>query len=304
MPENLLPENILQRVSNALPATARKNIIVIGSLAAGHYFSNVLSHGGVRTKDVDCMIWPHAHVKVLAKNVTEELIDHGWKCNFTNEYPQSYDEETKTENLPIVRLYPEGNTEWFLELLNSPNTDATQNSMRSTEKLNTKHGYFALCGFKYLGLAEVSPIQTEYEISIASPQMMALANLLHHPKIGEETIGTTNEKRSNKDLGRVLALAHLMTLSKKDLREWPGLWLEALEIKFPNEVRELALRAGNGLNDLLNQEDDFEQAVKICNDGLLAHHKVTPEQLRSTGGRFMGDVIDRLKKLARTLTVA
>ena len=299
MSENLSPENILERVSSALPPQSRKNIIVIGSLAAGHYFSSVLSNGGIRTKDVDCMIWPHANVKVLARDVAEELIDRGWQFKFTKEYPQSYDEKTEIKKLPMVRLYPESENEWFLELLNSPNSELTQKSMRSAEKLNTKHGYFALCGFKYLSLLEVNPIPTQYEIAIASPQMMALANLLHHPSIGEGKIGATNVKRSNKDLGRVLALAYLMTESNKDLRTWPEQWLAALKTKFPNEVRELALRSGDGLKALLNQDYDFEQAVKTCNDGLLANRKVTSEQLKITGMRFMDDVIDRLEGLVR-----
>jgi hypothetical protein len=104
MSENLSPENILEKVSSALPPQSRKNIIVIGSLAAGHYFSSVLSNGGIRTKDVDCMIWPHANAKALAKDVAEEMIDHGWHFNFTKEYPQSYDEKTEIEKLPMVRL--------------------------------------------------------------------------------------------------------------------------------------------------------------------------------------------------------
>lgn len=299
MSENLSPENILERVSSALPPQSRKNIIVIGSLAAGYYFSRELSNGGIRTKDVDCMIWPHANVKALAKDVAEELIDHGWQFNFTKEYPQSYDEKMEIEKLPMVRLYPGGETEWFLELLNSPNSELTQKKMRSAEKLNTKHGYFALCSFKYLGLLEVNPIPTQHEIAIASPQMMALANLLHHPMIGDGKIGVTNVKRSNKDLGRVLALAYLMTEGNKDLRAWPEQWLKALEIKFPTEVRELALRAGDGLKMLLNQEYDFEQAVKTCNDGLLANHKVNPQQLKVTAMRFIDDVIDRLEGLVR-----
>ncbi|WP_216272144.1 hypothetical protein [Polynucleobacter sp. AM-25C3] len=204
MSENLSPENILARVSSALPIEARKNIIVIGSLAAGHYFSSILSNGGIRTKDVDCMLWPHANVKVLAKDVAEGLIEHGWQLKIADGYSLSCDENTNIENLPIVRLHPEGEDNWFLEMLNSPNEELTQSGMRSAEKLKTKYGYFALCGFKYLSLIEVEPIKTEYEIPIASPQMMALANLLHHPNIGAEKIGTSNIKRSNKDLGRVV----------------------------------------------------------------------------------------------------
>lgn len=298
MSENLSPENILSRVSSALPIEARKNIIVIGSLAAGHYFSSILSNGGIRTKDVDCMLWPHANVKVLAKDVTEELIEHGWELKLAEGYSLSHDEDTSIENLPLVRLQAEGEDNWFLEVLNSPNEKLTQKEVRSVEKLKTKYGYFALCGFKYLSLIEVEPIKTKYGISIASPQMMALANLLHHPNIGAEKIGSSNIKRSNKDLGRVLALAYLMTESKQDLRAWPKQWLEALKVKFPTENRQLALRSGNGLRELLVRENDFEQAVKTCNDGLLASHHVTLGQLKVTAERFINDVINPLEDLA------
>lgn len=298
MSENLSPENILSRVSSALPIEARKNIIVIGSLAAGHYFSSILSNGGIRTKDVDCMLWPHANVKVLARDVTEELIEHGWQLKLAEGYSLSYDEDTSIENLPLVRLQAKGEDNWFLEILNSPNEKLIQKEIRSVEKLKTKYGYFALCGFKYLSLIEVEPIKTKYGISIASPQMMALANLLHHPNIGAEKIGSSNIKRSNKDLGRVLALAYLMTESKQDLRAWPKQWLEALKIKFPTENRQLALRSGNGLRELLIKENDFEQAVKTCNDGLLASHHVTIGQLKVTAERFISDVINPLEDLA------
>ena len=300
MSENLSPEKILERVANGLPPDSRKNIIVIGSLAAGHYFSRVLNHSGVRTKDVDCMIWPHASVKVLAREVAEELIDHGWKLKNTKAYPPSYDENTAIEQLPMVRLHPAGESEWFLELLNSPNAELMQENMRYMEKLKTKYGYFALCGFKYLSLVEVEPIQTEYEISVARPQMMALANLLHHPKIGKEKIGATNVRRSNKDLGRVLALAYLMNEAKdEDLRLWPQEWLGALQAKFPIEMRELALRAGDGLRELLVKEYDFGQAVKTCNEGLLANYRVSARQLRLTAERLMADVVEPFEELVR-----
>ncbi|MBU3548046.1 hypothetical protein [Polynucleobacter sp. P1-05-14] len=296
---NLQPNDILKQVADALPEGSRENIIVIGSLAAGHYFSQILHHGGIRTKDVDCMLWPNASVKVLASKVAEELIEHGWQLKLTGAHPQSYDEDTKIENLPLVRLHPTGEDKWFLELLNSPNAELMQGSMRSMEKVKTKHGYFALCGFKYLSLVEIDPIKTRHALSVARPQMMALANLLHHPSIGTEKIGDTNIKRSNKDLGRVLALAYLMNENKEDLRLWPKEWLAALQIKFPEQANELALRAGTGLRELLARENDFDQAVKTCNEGLLANYRVTAEQLRFTAMRFMADVVDPIEVMVQ-----
>jgi hypothetical protein len=68
--------------------------------------------------------------------------------------------------------------------------------------------------------------------------MMALANLLHHPSIGSETmnglIGGREIKRSNKDLGRVLALAQLSEARQEDsLLDWPKLWSMRCKADFP-----------------------------------------------------------------------
>jgi hypothetical protein len=77
--------------------------------------------------------------------------------------------------------------------------------------------------------------------------MMALANLLEHPEIKPERMSGLFAgraiKRSNKDLGRVLAITSLANLN--DYRPWAVYWKEALEHCFPNEWRDLASRAGN-----------------------------------------------------------
>lgn len=60
--------------------------------------------------------------------------------------------------------------------------------------------------------------------------MMALANMLEHPEIRPETmsilIAGRENKRSNKDLGRVLAIAHLASIRNEDaLLKWLEKWL-------------------------------------------------------------------------------
>ena len=99
-------------------------------------------------------------------------------------------------------------------------------------------GHFSLCSFGFLLLAEYQPIATPFGIAIARPEMMALANLLHHPFIGPERmsglIGDRKIKRSNKDLGRVLALAYLSEERQEDsLLTWPDVWANCSERQIP-----------------------------------------------------------------------
>lgn len=60
--------------------------------------------------------------------------------------------------------------------------------------------------------------------------MMALANILEHPRIKPETMSGLIEnrkiKRSNKDLGRALAIVRLY--GDVQLDEWLDLWEDAV----------------------------------------------------------------------------
>ncbi|MCX2863673.1 hypothetical protein OOZ63_17730 [Paucibacter sp. PLA-PC-4] len=79
-----------------------------------------------------------------------------------------------------------------------PGSDA-----KKLQAIDTAHGTFALCSFDFLALAEWNPQMTKVGIRIARPEMLALANMLHHPTIVGTLIAGTTWKRSNKDLGRV-----------------------------------------------------------------------------------------------------
>ena len=133
---------------------------------------------------------------------------------------------------------------------------------------------------------------------------MALANLLHHPRIGPEKIGDTPDKRSNKDLGRVLALAWLSTAQDPAaLETWPPRWLAALQKRFPDEWQVLAARAGDGLRLLLDDKHrlDLDEAVRLSNMSLLRGRDLGPEQLRATARRLLAEAASlRPERLAAT----
>jgi hypothetical protein len=143
---------------------------------------------------------------------------------------------------------------------------------------------------------------------IARPEMMALANLLEHPEIGPEIMsvgfaGIPDIKRSNKDLGRVVAIARLELGRDEDaLLEWPEAWMDALQQRFPSVWRELAQRVGNGIRALLSSALDFEQAHHTCAYGLLAYSSTTIEQLSSAAERLLVDAIEPLEHMGNIYT--
>lgn len=296
----LSPREVLKQVAKALPADCRGNMIIIGSLAAGYYFFERDTQWQVETKDVDCLLSPHVKAVRTGKAVAERLIAAHWQPRAESLTPGNA--RTPTKQLPIVRLHPPGVDEWNIELLNAPATDSHRG--RTLSRLETRYGHFALCSFGYLALVEVKPIPTEFGISIARPEMMALANLLHHPKIGPETmsglIANRRIKRSNKDLGRVLALAFLSQRDDSDaLLSWPDSLSSALRKRFPNEWRALALRAGNGIRALIGNGDDLDEARHCAQNSLLNSYRVTTLMLEATGRRLLQDALDPLKDLAR-----
>ncbi len=157
--------------------------------------------------------------------------------------------------------------------------------------------------FAYLALAECKPITTQHGVLIARPEMMALANMLHHPMIRTDLMrDTPSWKRSNKDLGRVLAMAHLTI--ERDRRgetdefgDWADRMWEALREKFGDDAGGLAIGAGSGIKALLASRDDLAQALKIANLGLLASLDVSMAAFEATGRRFQAELLERLAEL-------
>ncbi len=131
---------------------------------------------------------------------------------------------------------------------------------------------------------------------------MALANLLEHPVIKPDTIGGALSiggllKRSNKDLGRVLAIAVLAELD--DYRPWAALWLPALQHCFPTQWTAIGPTLGDGLRALLKSNGDFEQAYDSCINGLLSSQSTSKEELRITGERLLEDAVANVEQIAR-----
>jgi len=224
----LSPRAVLKQVAEALPEDVRGSVIIIGSLAAGYRYFRDDPESLVQTKDVDCMLSPHIKAVPAGRVVTESLFKARWRMRDGADWSKPGTAATPAEKLPLVRLHPPGSDEWFIELMVSPPSDGAPgvrmdpaNPGKQHVRLETAQGHFSLCSFRYLALVEEKPIMTEFGIAIARPEMMALANLLHHPDIGTETmtglIADREIKRSNKDLGRVLALASFR-LTQEQLR--------------------------------------------------------------------------------------
>lgn len=302
---SLSPSDVLTQVAGALPPDARGNVIIIGSLAAGYHFFAGDGARAIRTKDVDCLFSPHSKAIAAAAAVTDQLIRADWKLREGLDWSQPGKKEDDEKDLPMVRLRPPGETTapWFLELLSAPPAFEPSGPGKKLRRVETSIGHFAICSFDFLALAEWEPLDTAHGVRIARPEMMALANLLHHPTIADTLIADTDRKRSNKDLGRVLALAYLTNQRDRrdgtdELEAWAGRMWIALQAKFGDHAPQLAARAGAGMRALLASRADLDQALRIANLGLLASMDVSLEAFLATGARFMAEVIDELEQMA------
>lgn len=289
------PAEVLQEIAAAIPAECEENIIIIGSLAVGYRYFARMDKMVVRTKDADCLLSPHIRAVPAGIEITEQLMDAGWRFRSDGKWDSPGNDNTPDDQLPAVRLHPPGKSGWFLELLTVP--VSAEDRAKSWQRVQTTHGHFGICSFGYLSLTSFQPLETELGISIARPEMMALANLLEHPEIGPETMsggfgGRVGVKQSNKDLGRVIAIARLAGGDDEDvLLAWPDAWREALRDRFGDGWLELAQRVGRGLRDLMDSPQDFEEAYHTCVTGLLAEMPPTLEAFRIAGERLLVDVV-------------
>jgi hypothetical protein len=298
------PSKVLAEVAAAVPAACRENIVIIGSLAAGYHFFGDDESKAVRTKDVDCVLEPFHAAVGAGQSITRQLLDAGWQRRMLGDHQVPGDEQTPVDQLPAVRLYPpeadpDSEEAWFIELLTVPET--AQGSGKEWTRLPLAEGHFGLPTFRFLSITAFDPLPAgELGIRYARPEMMALANLLEHPEIKPDRMSSLIAglaiKRSNKDLGRVLAIATLADID--DYRPWAKTWHDALQACFPEEWRELARRTGNGLRELLASETDLDEALHTCLNGLLASQPPTLAALRAAGERVLGDAIETLEDLA------
>ncbi|MFU8832119.1 MAG: hypothetical protein ACNA7J_08185 [Wenzhouxiangella sp.] len=220
------------------------------------------------------------------------------------EWSQPGDANTPTDQLPVVRLVPPDEDQWFLELLSSP--DSSQQRGQQFQRLETDFGHFALCSFRFLALAEIDPLPTDAGLKIARPEMMALANLLHHPQLGTQTmsglIAGRRIRRSSKDLGRVLALAFLAERADEEaIESWPECWATALRTTFPKDCEAWLANIGSGLEQMLQNThtEILEEAHHTCVTGLLARYRPGLETFHALGRRVMGELIEPARRLTR-----
>jgi hypothetical protein len=222
-------------------------------------------------------------------------------------FPVPETPHTPEQNLPAVRLYPpelsEGDEDaWFIELLAEP--EPNQTAERKWSRIIIDDGHFGLPSFRYLSLASFNPIKIkDLGIYYANPEMLALANLLEHPCIKPErmkaSIAGRSIKRSNKDLGRVLALGFLAERNGLyDFSAWGFEWQSALMSLFEKEWQKIAKTAGDGLRSLLESDEDFEEAHHTCINGLLSSIKPSIDELKTTGYRILGEAVEKLAEMS------
>lgn len=298
------PHQTLRQLAAALPEEIRDDVIIIGSLAAAVRFFPPEDDEPVRTKDIDCLLSPQLRAQASGRKTAEALLAKGWRMRQGTEWSQPGDASDPTDQLPIVRLVPPGEDQWFLELLSSP--EEGQQTGRRFQRLETDFGHFALCSFRFLALAELDPLPTESGLKIARPEMMALANLLHHPRLGTDTMSGLIEgrqiRRSSKDLGRVLALAFLAEREDDELIDsWPESWATALETAFPEQAGPWLADIGGGLEQMLQavHAEYLEEAHHTCTSGLLARYRLSLDAFAALGRRVMGELIEPARGLTR-----
>jgi hypothetical protein len=278
-----------------LPPEVRDHVLVVGSpLAAAMSHREQLRERGVNTKDCDVIIHPAGALPAAAQ-LAASLFDAGWRpLPRCKPGPKGAPESL----LEVIRLNPPESDAYFIELLGLPDAQQAQGKVMIPYEVNG--GWYVLPSFRFMAVLSHEQ-RTHNGVAYAAPSMMALANLLAHRQLGtarvSEAMAGRNPLRSAKDLGRVLALARL------ELREtteaWPALWLSALQRCFPDQWRELAQHAGDGLRALLADNGALNDAHHTVTLGLLDGAGVTIDQLQLVGQQFVLDVIEPLAEAAQ-----
>lgn len=288
----VVPATVLAEIADAVPEGCHEFMIVTGSLAVGYRYFKDRPEMAVRTKDADCLLSPRIRAVEKSRAIVERLIEDGWVYHATEKWPEPGRKGAPLDELPVARLHKPGTHGWFLELLTVP--EQSEDRSRSFLRVSTADNDYVIPSFGFLSLHDYRPEPTPFRIFVARPQMMALANLLEHPEIRPDTMSNWPDmKRSNKDLGRVIAIAWLAMHEDPDaLRAWPELWESALQDRFPTGRRDLARRAGRGLRQLLTSSGDFEQAYGTCVAGLLALSQPSSGEFRIAAERLIIDAIE------------
>ena len=290
------PRRIFGRLSKDIPRPLHPHIFIVGSLAAAYHFRARLEGRAVNTKDADVVVYPAGDIR-SSRVLAQELLTAGWRR--TPEC-RPMGKASPAHELRAIRLYPPGSGDYFVELLGLPRR-------RQLGKLvwipvHLSDGWYGVGCHRFMSLNAFRRLKSPEGLEYSSPAMMALANLLSHPEVGPQRMGTPVQGRtilrSAKDLGRVLALAWL---AGRDAAEgWLENWVEGLRRYFPGSWRAHARNAGRGLQDLMGNEEAMEEARITTDVGLLNGRGVTVDNLRAVGDRIMADLVlplaDRAKR--------
>ncbi len=288
----LNPDLLFARLIQDLPPDLHGDLFVVGSLAAAYHYRVKLAGRGVNTKDADLIVRPAGNAKSCREMATR-LLELGWRRKEGACFPQAAREPAA--DLRAIRLTPPESQLYFVEFLNLP--EPGQKELKVWLPVEFSDGWYGLPTFKFQGLTALDRQRSEHGLEYAIPSMMALGNLLSHPVLGGATMsepigGRGKLLRSAKDLGRVLALAHLE--GREGTEAWLGPWRRGLKACFPGEWQHFARQAGSGLAELITSRTALEQAWHTCEYGLLNGQGVGPENLRAVGRRLLGDVIEPL----------
>jgi hypothetical protein len=293
------PKKIIEQVAQAIPPNCKRNIIIVGSLAVGYELLPDDYQHQVRTKDIDSVVSPRIEAVKRSQQIVQELLSAGWTHKNDGGYGSPGNASTPTEDLPVIRLFPPQQKDWWIEFLTEPESNKQEGRRFQRVPLDT--GDYALPSFSFTSLAVYNAELCEFGIYIARPEMMALANMLEHQTIKddpirEHTFRNREIKRSNKDLGRALAIAWLV--DEGAIEAWPSIWREGLEYCFPENWRSLAKTAGNGIRELIMRAEDLEEATYTCNNGLLSGRDVDSQKLEYTGERMLLFAVEPLANMA------
>jgi hypothetical protein len=287
------PEKLFELIARDVPQSLHQHLFVTGSLAAAYHYKAQLQGQAINTKDADLVVHPAGHTD-SCREMTETLRQIGWR-NTDECYPGTAMEPAS--ELRAIRLYPPASNEYFIEFLNIPPRD--QAEAKQWIPVHLSDGWYGLPSFRFLGVVSIDRLTSDVGLEYAHPAMMALANLLSHPEVGNARIESGDMRgtlRSAKDLGRVISLARLE--GREGTEAWHDQWLRAIQNCFPESWTNLFQNLGSGLEELLADDNAIEDARKTTDVGLLNAMNVTVEMLRATGERLIQDVIIPLRDSA------
>lgn len=284
------PKRLFGRLAEDVPKPLHRHLFIVGSLAAAYHFRAQLERRAVNTKDADVVIHPAGDVRSSGA-LARELLEQGWRRT-----PQCFPSPRRNpaERLRAIRLYPPRSRDYYIEFLGLPKRRLSLPLVWVPVRL--ADGWYGIGCHRFMALNAWKRLKSAEGLEYASPSMMALANLLSHPRVGEQRmsapLGGRRILRAAKDLGRVLSLAWLA--GREETERWREDWTGGLRGCFPRAWRRLASAAGSGLEEILGDDGLLDEARVTAEVGLLNGRGVSSENLRAVGRRLLDDVIHPL----------